>query len=258
MSDAVPGPAFVDGEPTVVLLHGVFMDTSLWDPVVSMLDVPTLALDMPGHGVSGEPIHGTTLEDHVAWLEQVLRDEGARGAIVVGHSWGGMTALRLAARSQDLVSGLALINTPLLRTRGSGRLGFHVQRLLLRAGLLPAATYGRLAAGALIGDERRTTHPADITAMAARTQTMGRDRLAETLRSVLLEPDDALALVEGLTIPWLALAGEDDYVLAGGVRQRLAALGDLRTVAGGHASPLEDPSAVAAAITDLLAATATR
>jgi 3-oxoadipate enol-lactonase len=239
--------------PVLVLLHGVFMDSTLWDAVLPLLPgTRTIRLDMPSHGASPDMAPGASLADHVTSVAATLDALGVRGAVVAGHSWGGMVALRLAHRRPDLVAGLVLSNTPLKRVRGATRLGFGLQRLLLAAGL-PPRLYGRMAGGALIGTGYRTAHPDDVSALARRTDAMGRRRLRETLRSVLLEPEDALDLLPSLTMPWTAVAGAQDYVLSDEVRETLTSAGRLEVSRGGHTTPLEDPAAAAGAIRSVIA-----
>lgn len=242
-----PGPG-----PTVVMLHGVFMDHHLWDGVAGLL-APRhlLAVDMPGHGASEPSGDGDTLDDHVGVIETMLDGRGVGGALLAGHSWGGMVALRLARRRPDLVAGLVLTNTPLVRTAGAARAGFLAQELLLRVGF-PVGRYGRLAAASLHGQAHRRECPETAEAMAARLHLMGRATVRRTIRSVILEPGDALEWLEELRIPWTLLAGEDDYVLGDDVQARLSgASGTIRIVPGGHSSPVESPREVAASIADL-------
>ena len=241
-----PGP-----RPEVVLLHCVFMDSSLWDAVTPHLPVATTAVDMPGHGLSPAPTAGATLADHVRAVEETVERVADAPVVVAGHSWGGMVGLRLALARPDLVRAVALVNTPLLRTTGSTRLGFRAQRGLLAAGMGPGA-YGRIAARALVGEEHLGGHPEVVDAMAARTSRLGRRGVREVLRAVLLDPDGALDALDRLDLPWLAVAGEDDYVLGGEVRERLLARGRLHEVPGSHSSPMEAPAEVAAAIGELV------
>lgn len=239
-----------DGTPerTLVLLHGVFMDSTLWARVLPLLPCgPTIRIDMPSHGDSPDLPQGASLDDHVRAVAATLDHLGVRGAVVTGHSWGGMVALRLAHMRPDLVGGLALSNTPLQRVRGAARAGFHAQRLLLAAGL-PPRLYGRLAAGSLLGVAHRVSHPEDVAALARRADRMGRLRLRETIRSVLLEPEDAVEVLRSTQVPWRAVAGEQDYVLNKAVREVLGRDLRLRVARGGHTTPLEDPTAIVEAI----------
>jgi pimeloyl-ACP methyl ester carboxylesterase len=49
-------------------------------------------------------------------------------------------------------------------------------------------------------------------------------------------------------VPWRFIAGRDDYVLSGGVAERLERTGHLVRVPGGHMTPVEQPAAVLDAI----------
>ena len=235
------------GETTVVFLHGVFMDRHLWDDIV-IDGVQRLVVDMPGHGAS-DPVSAATIEDHVAAVAQLLDDYQLESPIIVGHSWGGMVALRLAQKRS--LGGVVFTNTPLRRTAGTSRLGFHAQRAMLALGL-PAATYGKLAASSLIGEATRKRQPELVEAAAVRAERIGRSGLSDTLRSVLLEPDDSLDLLAQLDAPWTFVAGRDDYVLANGTGDDIGNLGDLVLVDGAHTTPIEAPLDLVRIINDFL------
>ncbi|MBG6223828.1 pimeloyl-ACP methyl ester carboxylesterase [Arthrobacter sp. CAN_A2] len=233
--------------PTVLLLHGVFMDHTLWDDVLKLRsDIRAVILDMPGHGTS-DPAGLTSLDAAMDAVTATLTAEDAPPVVIVGHSWGGMVGLRLAVARPDLVRGLVLSNTPLVRTHGPTRIGFQAQRALLAAGFPPTA-YGRMAARSLIGPEYLVDHPDVAGRMAARVSAMGRTRIRQTLTSVLLAPRDAVHLVGELQIPWRAVGGARDYVLAGGVADVIRQKGDLLIAPGGHTSPLEAPHVIADAL----------
>ncbi len=226
-----------EGETTVVMLHGVFMDRRLWDEVVPDLDSRILLVDMPAHGDSDfEP--GASIDNHVDSIANLLSDLEVHSPVIVGHSWGGMVALRLA---QTLtLSGLVLVNTPLSRTTGTSRLGFIMQRALLLLGL-PLATYGKLAITALVDDGTLAQRPSLVAEGKQRAKAIGREGLRETLRSVLLETEDSVTLLSNLEIPWRFVAGIDDYVIADGLADQIRKYGKLHITAGGHTTPLESP-----------------
>lgn len=233
----------------LVFLHGVFMDHTLWDRI----PLDGLRLDMPWHGAGTDLPADATMQDHCADIAGQLDRCRITGAVLVGHSWGGMVALRLAEQRSDLVAGLVLVNTPLRRVTGLTRAGFHAQRAILGLGF-PPGWYGRMAARSLISAEHRKRNPRAAASLAERTSAMGRARLRATLRSVLLEPTDAVEKLEALPQPWAAVAGAQDYVLGGGMRQRLEASGRLTVARGSHTSPREDPDTVTGVIRGLLAA----
>ena len=101
------GPA--DGQP-LVLLHGLGGTTSNW-----ALLAPRLALrrrvvlvDLPGHGRS-DPLPAAPGIGAYADRVGILADRlGLVPADVVGHSLGGLVALRLASRRPEVVRSLVL------------------------------------------------------------------------------------------------------------------------------------------------------
>ncbi|MGW0425418.1 alpha/beta fold hydrolase [Streptomyces sp. NPDC003015] len=86
------------GQP-VVLLHGLGYHRQTWDPVMPLLtgQREVIAVDLPGFGQSPDLDPGVPrdLETAVAWLESVFTALGIERPHVVGHSLGGLIALRL-------------------------------------------------------------------------------------------------------------------------------------------------------------------
>jgi pimeloyl-ACP methyl ester carboxylesterase len=82
---------------TVVLIHGAWHGAWCWDRVVPLLegaDIPTIAVDLPGHGASTEPLGD--LYTHTAFVRALL--EEIDGPIVLcGHSYGGAVISEAAA-----------------------------------------------------------------------------------------------------------------------------------------------------------------
>ncbi|HEV2309230.1 MAG TPA: alpha/beta fold hydrolase, partial [Acidimicrobiia bacterium] len=73
---------------TVVLVHGAWHGAWCWDYVVERLranHVEALAIDLPGHGTSTEPLGDLSVD--AAALRSVLDD--LEDAVVCGHSYGG-------------------------------------------------------------------------------------------------------------------------------------------------------------------------
>ena len=90
----------METEPTsaiVVLIHGAWHGAWCWDRVVPQLEtagVPTVAVDLPGHGASTEPLGD--LYTHAAFVRDLL--DGIDGPIVLcGHSYGGAVISEAAA-----------------------------------------------------------------------------------------------------------------------------------------------------------------
>jgi (E)-2-((N-methylformamido)methylene)succinate hydrolase len=243
-----------DGPP-VVLLHGVFMDHTLWDAVAAALpNRHVVALDMPGHGASPALTADDTIDDHVRQVAATLDQLDLGPAVIVGHSWGGMVGLRLAQRRPDLVGGLVMTNTPLLRPRGATRLGFVFQRSIIALGF-PLGAYAAAAARSLYGRDHLDHHPQTAAALAVRLRQLGRTGIRRTIRSVILDPEDTVGDVARLTVPYRILGGEHDYAVSTAVRGRLRAIGANPVITpGGHTGPAEAPLPVAKSIRQVISA----
>lgn len=243
-----------DGDPAatpLVLGHGIFLDSTIWDAVLPGLGDRTVVLvDGPGHGGSGPAAPGWSLADHAAALIDVLDAHDLPAAALAGHSWGGMVALRAALAHPDRVTALGLINTPLAATAGLGRLGFRAQAAVLQA-TGPSAFFARRAAAALYADPDH----AAVQRLAGRIAGRPGAVLADAVRAVILGAEDHTRQVGAVTVPVVVAAGERDYVLTPAVRATLAATApaaDVRVLRGGHVSPEEDPAGVVAALAGLL------
>ena len=107
------GKDFDPAKPTVVFIHGVLNDHSVWilqSRYLAHHGWNVLAIDLPGHCKSGgEP--PTTVEDASATIVALLDATGVQQAALVGHSFGSLIALETAARAPERVSQLVLVGT---------------------------------------------------------------------------------------------------------------------------------------------------
>ena len=104
--------------PTVVLLHSSGSSGRQWDMLVGALQsrFRLLTVDFHGHGStpawSGD--RPLTLEDDAALVAPLLA-AAPGGAHIVGHSYGGAVALRLAQKHPQLVNSVAVYEPVLFR-----------------------------------------------------------------------------------------------------------------------------------------------
>lgn len=95
----------------VVFLHGGGQNAHTWDTVVLGLDLPALAVDLPGHGRSDwreDGDYGPAL--NATAVEPVIAELAPDADLVVGMSLGGLTAIRLAVSAPRLVRELVLVD----------------------------------------------------------------------------------------------------------------------------------------------------
>ena len=100
-------------KPTVVFIHGVLNDHSVWilqSRHLAHHGWNVLAIDLPGHGRSGgQP--PASVEQAADGVLALLRAAGVARAALVGHSFGSLIALEAAARAPAQVSHLVLVGT---------------------------------------------------------------------------------------------------------------------------------------------------
>jgi pimeloyl-ACP methyl ester carboxylesterase len=101
-------------KPALVLLHGVGLDHTMWEPVVALLptDVDVITPDLPGHGGRPPAPAGVTLAD----LADGVADDIPPGSHLVGFSLGALVAQHLARFRPDLVATLTSISSVCRRT----------------------------------------------------------------------------------------------------------------------------------------------
>lgn len=229
--------------PTLVLLHGVGLDHSVWDPVRARMsgDAHVVAPDLPGHGAR-PPVGPVTLAE----LAADVAHDVPPGAHLVGFSLGALVAQYLAVHRPDLVASLVSVSSVCRRTPDER-----------------AAVLARLA-----GAER--DFPASVTASLHRWFD-GADvapDVVEHTRSVLLANDPesfthcyrvfATADAEigdrlgDIRVPALAITGRDDPGSTPEMSARLAAAipdCDVTVVADArHMLPVQRPDALARAL----------
>src|SRR5438093_11549131 len=85
------------GDPPVLFIHGAFEDRSYFDPQAAHLAPRhrVIGLDLRGHGTSDVP-DAVSVDDFTADIS-VMEDARLDGAVLCGHSMGGVVALEVAS-----------------------------------------------------------------------------------------------------------------------------------------------------------------
>jgi pimeloyl-ACP methyl ester carboxylesterase len=247
--------------PPIVLLHGLGGAAANWRLVAPVLaeERRVLVPELPGHGRS-ERVEAASIDPFAEAMLAVAEAEEALPAPWVGHSFGGVVALRAAALRPDALAGLVLAAT---------------------AGISSATRVGE-ATVALIGVAR----PGRI--LGRRRRLVARSRLGRTLAfgwwgvadPAALDPDMAEAFLAGppqhtdtltagkalvathprgdlhlVTCPCLCLWGTNDnwVPLADGMEYARRLRAPLRTIADcGHLLIGERPEAVLRAVREFV------
>jgi len=107
--------------PTLVLHHGLASSQHIWDLMIPRLTqrFRVVTFDARGHGRSGKPSSGYGFDHTVADAMAVIQATRSGRPILVGHSWGAMVTLELAARYPRAIRGFVLVDGGLSRMRDS-------------------------------------------------------------------------------------------------------------------------------------------
>jgi pimeloyl-ACP methyl ester carboxylesterase len=138
------GEAYGDGPVQVVWLHGWGRTSADFASAAALLaheGIASVALDLPGFGVSPLPATAGGAALYARLLTPVLADISAGPLVLVGHSFGGRVATVVAATPGDHVRALVLTGVPLVRREFPPRspLAYRVVRALRRRGLISDA-----------------------------------------------------------------------------------------------------------------------
>jgi 3-oxoadipate enol-lactonase len=231
------------GGPLLFCLHGIGSSSASFEQLARDLgDVVRVARwDAPGYAASADPEQPPGLDGYADIAAELIRRRGGR-AHVLGVSWGGVIALRLATRHPEVVASLIVADA----SRGSGTDPERAGRMRARAQEL--ARQGPEAFAAARGP--RLVSPAAPDSLVARvTRTMAKSiRLpGYAFAAQAMAEADLTAELPRITAPALVLCGELDTVTGPADSQAIA--GALHKVAyvvlagAGHLANQERPAA---------------
>lgn len=192
-----------DGAP-VLLLHGIGGGSASFEQQLTGLSDHhhVLAWDAPGYGESADPETAPGLDGYAAIAAGLLSEP----AHIVGVSWGGVIATRLALTHPQAVRSLVLADS----SRGSGRTGDGATTMRRRADELGAsgATAFARARGPRLTAPRADASVVDhIVGTMARVRLPGYRYAAESMAAT-----DHSEILGQISSPTLVLVGEHDQV----------------------------------------------
>jgi pimeloyl-ACP methyl ester carboxylesterase len=271
------GPA---NGPVVVCVHGLAGAAVNWSAVAPLLATRcrVLALDLPGHGLTGSLGRGTDIPALRDVLHRFIEAVPGSPVLLIGNSMGGMVSLLEAGAVPAAVAGLVLVD-PVLPLAPA--LPDHFVTAMLAAYAIPVL-------GPLLMRQRRRLPPEQLVASVlslccADASRVPADLVAQhvavarqTLMSAGAEQEIAAAArsmitifatprggayrraIGSLTCPVLLLHGTHDRLVPIAVARAAARTNPgwtLTEMAGtGHAPQLEAPASTANAIINWLSA----
>lgn len=248
-SYAVYGERRRPGDPDILLLHGLFNDSTLWRAQVEPLALlgRVVALDLPGHGRSEVP-PPFDLPGHAEALAGALGAIDVRRAVCVGLSWGASLALHLALSHPASVAALALLGPG---AEAQTRFRKAKYRLLAatvrRFGLTPWLARGQIAP-LMFSARSRRERPELVDEFVRSATAVPRAAVIRAALAAAIDRPDILGRLGALSVPTLVLCGRDDRgnppVLSEHIARAIPGARLEWIEEAGHLSPLERPEEV--------------
>jgi pimeloyl-ACP methyl ester carboxylesterase len=256
--------AYLDSAPgnvslkVAVLAHAFPLGAGMWEPQFKA--VPPgwryIAPDLRGFGgstIAPDGDLGPRMDDYAADVLDVLRELNIESAVFAGVSMGGYVTFAMLRRAPSMARGVILVDTRAGADSLEGRANRRSMLALLeREG---AAGIARDMIGKLIGATTRTERP-EVETVVRRLIIQ---QSPEAIRGGVLrmmERPDSTAVLQGLTVPVLIVAGDEDTLIPLDESRRMQAScpkAELTIVPrAGHLPNLEQPAAFNAAVAAFL------
>jgi pimeloyl-ACP methyl ester carboxylesterase len=230
--------------PTVLCLHGIGSSSAAFAPQVDELagELRFLAWDAPGYAASGDPDGPLDLDAYADAAADVVRDRADGPVHVLGVSWGGVIAIRLALRHPDLVRSLVIADS----SRGSGQRPEQADAMRDRATELErlgSADFAAVRGPRLVTPEA----PSELVERVVATMRDSVRHPGYGYAAASMAATDLTAELRDVRTPTLVLCGDGDTVT--GVPESQAIAGGIRdavfvTLRGaGHLANQEAPEA---------------
>jgi len=240
--------------PAVMLVHAGIADRRMWGahlPWLAGEGFHAIAPDLPGFGEHAASAHAPAPWD---FLGHVLDELGVKRAVVIGNSFGGAVALRLAVTAPERVRALAMISSPAPQMTPSAQLqaAWSAETEAMERGDIDAAV------DAVVSAWLAPDAPPDLRELVAAMQRRAFELDPEGMLPQAEDPvEEHPERVGEIAVPALVAAGESDMPdFLWSARALADTLPDAshHVIAGaGHLAPLETPEAFRALVTGFLA-----
>lgn len=117
----------------IVLIHGWNQSKKIWDQIINNFDFKTVAIDLPGFGNENLISKEWGVQEYTRWLkERIGKLKPNKNSIVlVGHSFGGRIATRIALENPRWLKAIVLSGSPsIYRPNTKTRVLISIYKLL--------------------------------------------------------------------------------------------------------------------------------
>lgn len=189
----------------ILILHGWGSNSGRWQRVKELLEkkgIEVLALDLPGFGIIPSPPKPWGRDDYINWILQKVKEKNWEKFNLLGHSFGGGVAVKMATNFSEKIDKLilcapAIIKRKSIKTYLFYWLAFLGRRIFSLPGLKIFYPQAQKLVYKLAG---------------ARDYYVADGIMKETMKKIAKE-EDLETILERIKTPTLILWGKKDDVL---------------------------------------------
>lgn len=248
-----------NGRPPMLLLHGGLAHAHWWDFLAPLLTdrYRVLALDLRGHGDSDwDEAANYGVDAHAFDVSRFIRDLRLDGLTLVGHSFGGQVAIKVAAANEGQVAALIVID-------GTTRIGARAARFMESLRKLPQPVYRSFEEAVqrfrLLPVDHQTSPEilGHMARHAVRRQEQGTWTFKFDRRAMVnTQPSDLTSELRALRCPLLVVRGAESRLIPASILDdfvEAAPHAECRAVLGAHHHVMLDrPRALATVMREFL------
>jgi pimeloyl-ACP methyl ester carboxylesterase len=233
----------------IVLWPSLLCDGGMWRGQIEPLSAlgRVIVFDGPGHGKSEVPPL-FTLEDNADALLDALGELQVDRITMLGLSWGGMVAMRMALRHPRRVRALALLDTSAEAEERAARIKYRIMVSFGRRLGMPRPLAEAQIVPLMFSDRMRASQPDVVDRFVRAASGFSREGTARASLAVVVHRKDILPQLGAIRVPTLVLCGREDRATAPVHSERIAqAIPGAKLVwieGAGHLSALEKPREV--------------
>ncbi len=239
--------------PVLLFVHGFPLDRTMWIPQLAGLAKlrTCVAMDLRGHGLSVDEQPGNYSMDLFADdIARTMDAMGAETADLAGLSMGGYVVMAFLRRYPDRVRSLVFIDTKTEADTDEGKAGRDRTAADVTAnGMAPLWD--------TLGPKMLSASPRQASREKTKVMFLGvPPAVAAAVALAMRDRPDSTADLANVSVPVLWLHGEEDSLMplegARATAEKIPGAVFKSIPEAGHLSPLENPEAVNAAITEFL------
>jgi len=196
---------------TVVFLHGFLESLEMWKYYRTHLPkhIRSICIDLPGHGKSDNFGYNHSMEMMAESIHAVLKKEGIRKIVLVGHSMGGYAALAFAELYPDIIKGLIMFFSSAASDSDEKKINRNRAIKLVEQN---KESFIRNAIPLLFTEKNRLKYQKSISTLIKRANTMGIQSIIASLGG-MRDRSDREIILRFAPFPVKFIVGDQDPVL---------------------------------------------